>query len=576
LEKLGESGEADAVRARHRDHYTALATLLDQPSSAGRRQHVERAETNIDNLRAAFTWSLDNADSDRALQLASALQPFWLPRGRVLEGLSWFGAVITDPGSCPADVTPTTYAQAVSDVALIVAAMGAPIDLEVTQRALAVAREGDDQALLLRALIACGYTAAFTADVARSYLDEAAGLARESGDKWRLSQILWCQAYTAIHAGDPRAAIAAGEEGRHLADEVGDRFVSRACRFWGLGTAHLFRGDLAEAAAQFRAILTEPDADHDVLGQTACLCHLGHTLAWLGDTAGARAAATAAVEAAAEFGGVFEGLAYSPLAVASLAAGDVAAAAVAAAVAADRLSIQPALNTAGLVGIADVVFARGEVAEAKRMADEAVAAAVGSSMATALTTRARIANAQGETEQAERDAREALSAAAEFDAHLATPDALECLAGYAGAAGSHREAARLYGAADAVRKATGIVRFKVWDEGYATSVSSIRDALGNSDFDSAWAEGAALSTLEAIAYARRGHSDRKRPTRGWDALTPTEHDVVRLVNEGLANKDIATRLFVSPRTVQSHLTHVYNKLGISSRVQLVQEAARHS
>jgi DNA-binding CsgD family transcriptional regulator len=303
---------------------------------------------------------------------------------------------------------------------------------------------------------------------------------------------------------------------------------------------------------------------------------LGHTLAWLGDTAGARAAATAAVEAAAEFGGVFEGLAYSPLAVASLAAGDVAAAAAASAVAADRLSVQPVLSTASLVGTADVALARGEVAEAKRMADEAVAAAVGSSMATALTTRARVANAQGETEQAERDAREALAAAATFDAHLSTPDALECLAEYAGAAGSHREAARLYGAADSVRRETGIVRFKVWDDDYAASVNAVRDALGDNDFDNAWAEGAALSTLEAIAYARRGHSDRNRPTSGWGALTPTEHDVVRLVTEGLANKDIATRLFVSPRTVQSHLTHVYNKLGVSSRVQLVQEAARHA
>ena len=85
-----------------------------------------------------------------------------------------------------------------------------------------------------------------------------------------------------------------------------------------------------------------------------------------------------------------------------------------------------------------------------------------------------------------------------------------------------------------------------------------------------------MSTLEAISSARRGHGERKRPISGWRALTPTERDVVRLVSEGLANKDIATRLFVSPRTVQSHLTHVYSKLGVSSRVQLVQEAARHN
>ena len=84
------------------------------------------------------------------------------------------------------------------------------------------------------------------------------------------------------------------------------------------------------------------------------------------------------------------------------------------------------------------------------------------------------------------------------------------------------------------------------------------------------AEGAALSTEEAIAYAQRGRGERKRPTSGGP------RDVVRLVSEGLAHYDIATRLFVSPRTVQTHLTHVYTKLGLTSRVQLVQEAARHT
>ena len=97
--------------------------------------------------------------------------------------------------------------------------------------------------------------------------------------------------------------------------------------------------------------------------------------------------------------------------------------------------------------------------------------------------------------------------------------------------------------------------------------------MSQKDFDAAWAKGAALSTEEAIAYARGGRGERKRPASGWESLTSAELDVVRLVCEGLANKEIAARLFVSPKTVQAHLTHVYTKLGLSSRVQLAQEAA---
>jgi len=213
---------------------------------------------------------------------------------------------------------------------------------------------------------------------------------------------------------------------------------------------------------------------------------------------------------------------------------------------------------------------------ARRRADDAASTATGWHLMVTLTTRARVAIAQGEPDQAERDAHDALAIAAEIEAHLGVPDILECLAVVVGHAGSHREAARLFGAAEAIRERMGAVRFKIWDTGHDASVAVFRDALGEGDFESAWAEGAALSVEEAIAYAQRGRGQRKRPTSGWESLTPSERDVVRLVSEGLANNDIATRLFVSRRTVQTHLTHVYTKLGLTSRVQLAQEAARHT
>jgi DNA-binding CsgD family transcriptional regulator len=194
----------------------------------------------------------------------------------------------------------------------------------------------------------------------------------------------------------------------------------------------------------------------------------------------------------------------------------------------------------------------------------------------ALTARARVEMARGGLDDALNDQHGALSAAAQVGATLCIPDILDCLAELAQRVASHREAVRLVGAADTIRRRMGAVRFKVYEAAFEAWVAAVRNAMGDDDFDAAWAEGAALSTDEAIAYALRGRGERKRPSSGWESLTPTELDVVRLVGDGLPNKDIATRLFVSPRTVQSHLRHVYNKLGLTSRVQLAQEAARHT
>jgi DNA-binding CsgD family transcriptional regulator len=131
----------------------------------------------------------------------------------------------------------------------------------------------------------------------------------------------------------------------------------------------------------------------------------------------------------------------------------------------------------------------------------------------------------------------------------------------------HRITGTRFGAADGIRGRTGEVRWRIYDADYEASLETLRNTMDDNDFEAAWNEGAALSTAEAIAYAQRGRGERKRPSSGWGSLTPAELDVVRLVSEGLGNKDIATRLFVSPRTVQSHLTRVYTKLGLASRVQ---------
>ena len=63
---------------------------------------------------------------------------------------------------------------------------------------------------------------------------------------------------------------------------------------------------------------------------------------------------------------------------------------------------------------------------------------------------------------------------------------------------------------------------------------------------------------------------------GWTSLTKSEVKVVRLVARGMSNGRIAEELYVSPRTVRSHLEHVFKKLGVRSRVELAVKAAQRN
>jgi DNA-binding CsgD family transcriptional regulator/tetratricopeptide (TPR) repeat protein len=83
----------------------------------------------------------------------------------------------------------------------------------------------------------------------------------------------------------------------------------------------------------------------------------------------------------------------------------------------------------------------------------------------------------------------------------------------------------------------------------------------------AWASRVRASLRElGVRPAPRG--SRQRPTQGWDSLTVTERAVSEAVAEGLTNGAVARRLYISPHTVNTHLRHVFAKLGVSNRVGL--------
>jgi DNA-binding CsgD family transcriptional regulator len=327
----------------------------------------------------------------------------------------------------------------------------------------------------------------------------------------------------------------------------------------------------------FSELATDADANHDAYLTSAALSGLGFVLAYRGEVSAAWAAGRKALDAGADVGEYFAGLANSALSLAALADGNVPAAREASEATWQGLSIQAnmAVVQRAFNG-AVVALAEGDLEVARRWADDSIALATGWHLPQALTVRARIAIASHEPDVAERDVHQALLLAADIGAFVCVPDLLECLAELTSTKGNHDEAARLFGAADSARSVTGLVRYKVYDAWYEASVAGPRTAMGQDDFDAAWAAGAALSIEEAIAYAQRGRGERKRPSSGWESLTPAELDVVRLVSEGLTNKDAAARLFISPRTVQAHLAHVFAKLGVTTRTQLAQEASRQA
>jgi DNA-binding CsgD family transcriptional regulator len=94
--------------------------------------------------------------------------------------------------------------------------------------------------------------------------------------------------------------------------------------------------------------------------------------------------------------------------------------------------------------------------------------------------------------------------------------------------------------------------------------------------DATWDVARAEDRLKQEGVRRGRRGSRGRPQSGWDALTDTESRVAALVAEGRTNSDIATHMFLSRRTVQSHVSNVLMKLSLSSRAGIAVEYMRHA
>ncbi len=69
---------------------------------------------------------------------------------------------------------------------------------------------------------------------------------------------------------------------------------------------------------------------------------------------------------------------------------------------------------------------------------------------------------------------------------------------------------------------------------------------------------------------------RRRPQTGWEALTETEIRVADLVRSGQSNPDIAARLLLSRRTVETHVSHILAKMQAGSRGEIARAVGRHA
>ena len=231
-----------------------------------------------------------------------------------------------------------------------------------------------------------------------------------------------------------------------------------------------------------------------------------------------------------------------------------------------RLAVLQAQALTGLLE-ANLDAARSGASEGLRLARDAGDLYGLEMMLLNLGSAALIA---GDLDESRPRLAEALRIAGRIDDRVAQFYLLGAFGCHAALSGQPRLAAQLLGAAYAVRTRLGANVMQFLAPSLARAESSAAMALGAARFEAELGAGKRLSrdTALELALGQHLHDAAASGNASTGPLAKREAEVAGLVADGLTNKQIGTRLFISERTVDSHVRSVLNKLGFSSRAQI--------
>jgi DNA-binding NarL/FixJ family response regulator len=155
---------------------------------------------------------------------------------------------------------------------------------------------------------------------------------------------------------------------------------------------------------------------------------------------------------------------------------------------------------------------------------------------------------------------------------LSIADQVQGIAAAEVAAGSAKDALTLFAAADRMLEEVETALGLPWTIWVDPAIAAARAGLSDKEAAAAWEAGRAMTSKQVLALVRQvgvaSGGTKASAEKAAGGLSRRELEVAKLVAAGSTNRDIAGRLFLSDRTVESHIDHILSKLGFNSRAQV--------